>query len=61
MGYLSMFRRTEPQTLRGYQLKAIEDLRQAIREGKRRIVIQMPTGGGKTLIASEIIAMARHK
>ena len=47
MGYLSMFRRTGRAWLSPLSdLEAIEDLRQAIREGKRRIVIQMPTGGG---------------
>lgn len=48
-------------TLRPYQAQAIERLRQSIKAGKRRPVLQLPTGGGKTLIASEIISGAVQK
>ncbi len=42
------------QTLRPYQLKAIADARQAYRDGKRKILIVCPTGGGKTLLGTTI-------
>lgn len=47
--------------LRDYQLKTIADVRQAIAEGERRIVVQLPTAAGKTLLSAEIIKMARVK
>lgn len=50
-----------PRVLRGYQTRAIDQVRQALRTGLRRIVLQLPTGGGKTAIAGAIIAMAREK
>jgi superfamily II DNA or RNA helicase len=50
-----------PKPLRPYQVEAIEHLRQAIREGHRRIVLNLATGAGKTRIASEIFSMAREK
>lgn len=47
--------------LRPYQADAIDRLRQSLRSGKKRPVLHLPTGGGKTRISSEIIAMARAK
>jgi len=47
--------------LRNYQTDAIDKLRQSLRSGKRRPVIQAPTGAGKTVIAAAIIEMARAK
>ena len=47
--------------LRDYQQRAIDDLRQALGTGKRRPVVQSPTGSGKTIIAAAIINMARAK
>jgi DNA repair protein RadD len=47
--------------LRPRQLAAIAGIREAIREGHRRIVVQLPTGGGKTVIAAHIIASALSK
>lgn len=49
--------------LRPRQQKAVEDLRQAYRDGYRAPVLVMPTGGGKTATASVIIrsAVARGK
>ncbi len=44
--------------LRPYQLEAIARVRIRIRGGARRVLIVLPTGGGKTLIASHIIASA---
>jgi len=47
--------------LRPYQTKAIADLRASLASGHKRPVLQLSTGGGKTIIASEIIKMAREK
>jgi len=46
------------QTLRDYQERSITLLRQAIQRGMRRIVLVVPTGGGKTSIAVDIILRA---
>lgn len=47
--------------LRPYQSDAFEQAREHIRQGKRRILICAPTGGGKTVLASAIMEMAREK
>lgn len=47
--------------LRDYQEAAIRNLRSSLRSGKRRPVLQMPTGAGKTATAGAIINMARDK
>lgn len=47
--------------LRDYQQQAIDLLRRSLRSGKRRPVLMAPTGAGKTIIAAEIINMARQK
>jgi DNA repair protein RadD len=49
--------------LRAYQEQSIAELRAAIRCGKRRIMLTIPTGGGKTLTATSMIlgAMAKGK
>src|ERR1700751_2288372 len=44
--------------LRPGQQQAIEDIERAIGEGHRRIIVQAPTGFGKTIIAAHIIADA---
>jgi len=44
--------------LRGYQVRALDDCRGAIRAGKRRVLLVAPTGSGKTTIAAEIIRSA---
>lgn len=41
--------------LRDYQEQAIANLRQTFAEGKRRVILQMPTGSGKTATAASII------
>lgn len=48
-------------TLRPYQAQAVADLRQRVREGYRRVLLQAPTGAGKTVITSEIIRSASLK
>lgn len=52
-----------PPELRPYQVKAIEALRQAVRDGHKRIILNSPTGSGKTLTAAEIIrgAVAKNR
>ena len=44
--------------LRQYQIKSINELREAIRSGHRRLILQAPTGSGKTQCACEIIRLA---
>jgi DNA repair protein RadD len=47
--------------LRPYQLVAVEQLRTRIAAGDRRIVVALPTGGGKTVVATHIVAGARNR
>lgn len=44
--------------LRAYQTEAVEAAREELRAGKRRVLVVCPTGGGKTVIASDIIRRA---
>lgn len=48
-------------SLRPYQADAIERLRLSLATGHRRPMLQLPTGGGKTLIAATIISSALEK
>jgi superfamily II DNA or RNA helicase len=48
-------------TLRPYQVSAIQKLRQSLAAGRKRPVLQAPTGAGKTAVAAAIIRMARDK
>lgn len=50
-----------PKPLREHQLRAIGMLRQSLRSGCKRPVLQMPTGAGKTRTAAEIVAGALAK
>ena len=47
--------------LRGYQKSLIEKLRSRLAGGKRRPVVQAPTGAGKTVIAAELVNLARRR
>ena len=47
--------------LRPYQLKLEQDGRTAITEGHRKIIMQLPTGGGKTVVFSSILKKAEAK
>jgi len=44
--------------LRTYQSDAIENLRNLVKAGKKRVVLVLPTGGGKTVIAAQVAANA---
>jgi superfamily II DNA or RNA helicase len=46
------------QNLREYQTEAIERLQEEISLGTQRIILQLPTGAGKTIIAAELIKRA---
>ena len=45
-------------SLRPYQLDAVERVRVALRSGSRRVLIALPTGGGKTVIAAHLITQS---
>jgi len=47
--------------LRPYQDLAIEQVRQAINAGHRKILLVAPTGSGKTVIAAKIVKLAAEK
>lgn len=44
--------------LRPYQVEAVEGARAELRAGKKRVLLVCPTGGGKTVIASDVIRRA---
>ncbi len=48
-------------TLRPYQTKLIDDIRQHLLAGKSRILCQSPTGSGKTSLTAHMIATAISK
>lgn len=52
---------TRLSALRPHQVNAMALLRESLVAGKRRPVLQMSTGAGKTVIAAHIIAGARSK
>jgi len=41
--------------LRDYQIKMYDDVREAFRRGNRRVMLQAPTGAGKTALVAKII------
>jgi superfamily II DNA or RNA helicase len=47
--------------LRDYQNAAIDNLRNTLRRGVKRVVLQMPTGAGKTALAGAIVRMATDR
>ncbi|MBQ2263239.1 MAG: DEAD/DEAH box helicase [Loktanella sp.] len=56
-----MFAEPVRKTLRPYQLDALAKIKNSILAGNRRIVTVLPTGAGKTLLASHIVAGALDK
>ena len=51
----------ELRALRPHQTRGMETLKHSLRAGKRRPLLQMPTGAGKTLLAAHIIKGALDK
>jgi superfamily II DNA or RNA helicase len=47
--------------LRDYQATALAHVKDAARRGVRRMILQMPTGAGKTRLAAEIVNGAKSK
>lgn len=47
--------------LRDYQVRGLNDIRNTIKQGVKRIAVQLPTGGGKTLCAATIASGALNK
>lgn len=48
--------------LRDYQQKAVNDTRIALNKSKnKRVIVEMPTGGGKTIVFSYIVSNAEKK
>jgi DNA repair protein RadD len=51
----------EKISLRPYQLDSVEGLRALLRAGKRNVILSVPTGGGKTVIGSHLVAECYSK
>lgn len=47
--------------LRDYQERGIREIRSALREGHRAVLFQLPTGGGKTLLAGWMLGEAAER
>lgn len=58
---LDLFAEPQRKTPRPYQLRAIDRIRSSLAGGKRRPVLQLATGAGKTLTAALIVRMALDK
>lgn len=58
---LDMFAKPSPKALRPHQENAIQMLRASLAQGNKRVVVQGPTGFGKTLVAAKIIEAAQAK
>jgi DNA repair protein RadD len=50
----------EKPELRPYQLQGVEEMRAFVNRGYLRIILTMPTGGGKTVVSAYIIDSARQ-
>jgi DNA repair protein RadD len=60
MDRAGMVTMTAPR-LRPYQIKAVADVRAAYEDNARRVLFQLPTGGGKTIIFSHVLAGAAQR
>lgn len=49
-----------PVTLRDYQLDILQRVAALMRQGVRRVLIQLPTGGGKTVMAGQALLSAQQ-
>ena len=49
------------QVLRPYQVNALEGVSAAFRQGHKKVLLCIPTGGGKTTVAASIIEGAKAK
>jgi len=58
---LPLFAGSEPLPLRPHQHKALAMLKRSLMAGNKRVVVQMPTGAGKTRLAAEIVSGALAK
>ena len=47
--------------LRPFQHSIVDDIACALADGKRRILVVLPTGGGKTVIAAELFRRAKEQ
>lgn len=56
-----LFTTNVSRPLRPHQDKAMAMLRQSLAKGNKRVVLQLPTGAGKTRVAAEIVLGAREK
>ena len=50
-----------PSDLRPYQRAAVEAVLAARRAGKRRLLVHLPTGAGKTVIFAHLAQLARRQ
>lgn len=57
-GHQTILESEKPQ-LRSYQQQGVDDMRKLVNAGARRLLLTMPTGGGKTVLASCIIDAAQ--
>jgi DNA repair protein RadD len=48
-------------TLRDYQVENVDQIRAAYADGARRVCFQLPTGGGKRVVFSYILASAARR
>ena len=48
-------------TLRLHQAHALAELRSSMKRGRKRVMVQAPTGAGKTILAAAIVASARER
>lgn len=54
-------KQAEIPALREYQEQALDGLRALFREGKRRVMLVLPTGAGKTRVAAEMLRLAGER